>query len=473
MNLSMDYFLAAAWVLYLLVLTIWVVLQKRAPEATIGWILMLAFVPFAGFLIFYFLGPKRLRKQQRKRLRHHAKIASHDDLQALKQRAHHNPGMFRQLVQMGAATTGMYPCSAQAVDLLPSGADTFEAILEAVAQAQNHIHLEYYIYEPDQTGTRLRDALIEKARQGVQVRLLVDALGSARLRRCFIQPMLDAGIAFARFHDTRLGRRWRPMTNYRTHRKIVVCDGRIAFTGGVNITDEEDLRIRPDAYHDVHVRLVGAPAFWLQVVFLEDWAYATGTLPGDCLNGYLPISETGPHNVQIWTSGPDNPHEPIHRSYVKAISEARQRVLLTTPYFVPTEAAMMALTSAALGGVDVHVLVPQRSDSLLVTLAARSYFDELIAAGVHIWEYSDRMLHSKTLVVDDDYSFIGTANFDVRSFRLNYEVGVAVFGPQFNQALAQQFERDLKNARAVPTLRRLPFPQRLAEAATRVLSPML
>ena len=187
------------------------------------------------------------------------------------------------------------------------------------------------------------------------MRLLVDALGSKRLRKSFVQPMLDAGVQFARFHDTRFGRRWRPVINYRTHRKIVVCDGTLAFTGGVNITDEEDKRIRADAYHDVHVQLQGNPAFWLQVVFLEDWVYATGRpleqeVPD--WRSLLPVSDVGPYNVQVLTSGPNNPLEPIHRCYIEAIHDASERVLLTTPYFVPSAAAKTALTSAALSGVD-------------------------------------------------------------------------------------------------------------------------
>lgn len=468
--------LALAWAVYVVVLIVWVLLQKRPPEATISWILVLALLPYVGFVIFYFLGPQRLRKQQLRRLNNRVAMYVSDDLQALKDRTIHSPQVWQQLAQLGASSTGMYPCSGLAVDLLTSGADTFDAIERAIFQAEHHVHLEYYIFEPDHTGLRIRDALIQKAYQGVQVRLLVDALGSKKLNHAFLQPLLDAGIEFARFHDTRFGRRWRPVINYRSHRKIVVCDGKVAFTGGVNVTDEEDARVRPDAYHDVHVRLEGNPAFWLQMVFLEDWAYANGKPLAECVpdvRAYLPVSPTGPFNVQVLTSGPNNSAEPIHRTYVQAIHAARSRVLLTTPYFVPSETAMMALTNAALAGVDVHVLVPERSDSLLVTMAARSYYDELVASGVKVWEYKAGMLHSKTLVIDDSYGFIGTANFDLRSFRLNYEVGVAVMGAEFNQALSAQFQRDLRQSRRVPSNRHIPFWPRLAEAVMRLFSPML
>src|SRR5690606_1180275 len=199
--------------------------------------------------------------------------------------------------------------SATAADLLSGGAATFDAIFEAVDAAQHHIHLEYYIYEPDGIGTQLRDRLVARARAGVQVRLLIDALGSKRVGRKFLAPLREAGVQVALFHDSRIGRRLRPVINYRTHRKIVVCDGCIGFTGGVNITDEEDRRARAGAYHDVHLRLEGAAVRWLQTTFLEDWAYATGERPrglgGDLLSQLLPRLDAGRIPVQIVSSGPD------------------------------------------------------------------------------------------------------------------------------------------------------------------------
>jgi cardiolipin synthase A/B len=311
------------------------------------------------------------------------------------------------------------------------------------------------------------------------VRLLLDAIGSQRIGRKFIRPMQDAGIEFLFFHDTRIGRRLRPVTNYRTHRKIVVCDGRIGFTGGVNITDEEDARTRPDAYHDVHLRIEGSAVRWLQTTFLEDWTYAAGEDSAEArsarsqMDALLPQVEYGPVAVQIVTGGPDMALEPLHRMQIAAINSATRRVWLTTPYFVPTEAALYALTSAALRGVDARLLVPRRSDSAVVSAAARSYYDELLAAGVKVWEYKARMLHSKTLLVDDDCAIVGTANFDNRSFRLNFEVCAVVYGSALAGPLAAQFETDLRNSQPVLEDRHRKFLPRLAEATARVFSPLL
>ncbi|RYF34562.1 MAG: cardiolipin synthase [Comamonadaceae bacterium] len=468
--------LSFAWSGYIAVLSVWIVMQKRAPVSTMSWILSLALLPFAGFVVYYFLGPQRLKKQRLKRLRSRALVHAQADLVRLRDAAAHAPPPLRHLARLGTAACGLPVSSATSVTLLSGGARTFDAIFEAIGQARDHVHLEYYIFEPDAIGTALRDLLVKKAQEGVSVRLLLDALGSKRIGRTFMAPLHAAGVQVALFHDTRIGRRLRPVTNYRTHRKIVVCDGHTGFTGGVNITDEEDKRTSPDAYHDVHVRIEGTAVRWLQTTFLEDWAYATGEEPrsmDETLPHLLPRVEAGDVPVQIVTSGPDTPLEAIHRMHVSAIHSASERAWLTTPYFVPGEPAMMALTSAALRGVDVRLLVPKRSDSLIVSAAARSYFDELMAAGVKVWEYDARMLHSKTLVVDDHCAMIGTANFDNRSFRLNFEVMAVVYGPALAKPLAAQFETDLHSSTLVRVNRAQPFWRRFVDATARLFSPLL
>lgn len=462
------------------VLSIWIVMQKRAPVSTMSWILSLSLLPFVGFLIYYFLGPQRLRKQRLKRLRSRASVLAPADLAMLRDARESAPPALRQMAALGTATCGLPVSSATGIELLSGGARTFDAIFDAIRAARDHVHLEYYIFEPDRIGTALRDLLIERASQGVTVRVLLDALGSKRIGRKFMAPMHAAGISVALFHETRIGRRLRPVTNYRTHRKIVVCDGRVGFTGGVNITDEEDSRTCTDAYHDVHLRIEGSAVRWLQTTFLEDWTYATGEDPRqmdtalDQLLPSLPPHEAaGDIPVQIVTSGPDSPLEAIHRMHLAAIQSSERRAWLTTPYFVPGEPALMALTSAALRGVDVRLLVPRRSDSLIVSAAARSYYDELIAAGVKVWEYKARMLHSKTLVVDDHCAMIGTANFDNRSFRLNFEVMAVIYGTSLAKPLEAQFEIDLRSASPVRSNRRQFFLRRLGDAVARLFSPLL
>ncbi len=475
-NAQWTALLSLGWTLYIIALSVWIVLQKRAPVSTMSWILALALVPGVGFLIYYFLGPQRMKKQRIRRLRSGVVARAPTDLDLLRQAAASAPPALRELAALGMAACGLPVSSATRVDLLVGGTATFDAIFDAVRAARDHVHLEYYIYEPDQIGSALAALLIERAQAGVQVRLLIDALGSKRIGRKFLAPLRAAGVEVALFHEARIGRRLRPVINYRTHRKIVVCDGSVGFTGGVNITDAEDPRTRPDAYHDVHLRVEGAAVRWLETTFIEDWAYATGRSPGELdalLKRLMPALPAGEIPVQFVTSGPDSPTEAIHRLHVEAIHDASQRAWLTTPYFVPGEPALMALTSAAMRGVDVRLLVPKRSDSAMVSAAARSYFDELIHAGVKVWEYKARMLHSKTLVVDDNCAMIGTANFDNRSFRLNYEVMAVVYGPTLVGPLAAQFETDLTASVQVSRQRNRSFWQKLGEAVARLFSPLL
>ncbi len=457
--------LTLGWLGYLIWLGLWIVLQKREPVATLSWLISLAALPYVGFLIYYVFGPQRIRRQRLRRVRSRAALPPLPD-------GLHPTAEALELARLAQSTTGLPPITATRADLLIDGAAKYGALLEAIAQAREHIHLEYYIYLPDRTGTALRDALIERARAGVQVRLLLDAVGSGRTKRRFLQPLLDAGAEVAWFHPMKLRWFWkRPWLNMRTHRKIVVIDGQVGFTGGINITDEEDERLRKDAYRDLHLRLEGDVVRELQLVFIEDWAYATGQPP---LKLHNPAPVRGSIAAQVLVSGPDSSWEPIHRLHVAAIHSAQRRVWLVTPYFVPGEAARMALTSAALGGLDVRLLVPKVCDSKLVTLAARSYFDELLAAGVKIHEYGPRMLHSKALLCDDDLAIIGSANFDHRSFRLNFEVSVMFRDAGVGAELARLIQGECNLAPRVRDDRARPlWGTRVPEALARLVSPVL
>ncbi|WP_240125628.1 cardiolipin synthase [Thermomonas alba] len=457
--------LAAGWLLYLLWLGGWILLQKREPVATLSWLISLAALPYLGFVIYYFFGPQKIVRQRRRRQRHRVRLPTpeaRDETAELQTLAH--------------ATTGLAPSTARAVQLLVDGGSKYPALLEAIAAARDHVHLEYYIYQPDRTGTALREALTERARAGVKVRLLLDAVGSKQASRRFFAPLLAAGGELAWFHPVRPWTLWkRPWMNLRTHRKLAIIDGRIGFIGGINITDEEDERLREDAFRDLHLRVEGDIVRSLQEVFVEDWAYATerADFVGAVARA-MPSPLPGSIHAQLLASGPDSRWEPIHRMYVSAIHAATRRVWLTTPYFVPGEAAMMALTSAALGGLDVRLLVPKKSDSRLVTWCVRSYFDDLLAAGVKVYEYGPRMLHSKALLVDDRLAIIGSANFDHRSFRLNFEASLLFDDAGVATMLAEQIEREFAFAPRVRADRPQPlWTARLPEALARLLAPLL
>ena len=303
-----------------------------------------------------------------------------------------------------------------------------------------------------------------------------------------VKEMRDVGIHFARFNTVTFTR-IRSRIDFRNHRKIIVVDGVIGFTGGINVTDDyvpeyvatkdgssrrRARRGQPAPWRDTHLRMRGDAVRWLQLVFLDDWQYTTGYVARK--PEYFPTpTDKGPHRVQIVASGPDRELEPIQRLYFAAIALAQHRVLVTTPYFIPDAPILTALTTAALRGVDVRILVPRLSDSLIVTAAARSYFDDVLAAGARVFEYQPTMVHSKTLVVDDFFAAVGTANLDNRSFRLNFEVTAICYGSEHADDLAAQFERDLRLAKEIDVAARKasPLKWRLAEAGARLLSPLL
>ncbi len=460
------------WLAYLLLLGGWIVLQKREPVATLSWLMGLALLPYIGFLIYHLLGPQKIQRQRLRRAR------SRVEGQSLGNNVFGEAASAdaRELAQLAQTATGMAPSTLRDVRLLVDGAAKYDALIEDLGRAQHQVHVEYYIFMPDQSGTLIRDALVACAARGVRVRLLLDAIGSGACSRAFLAPLVDAGGEVAWFHPSHFWRFWwRPWLNLRTHRKIVVIDSRIAYTGGINITDDENERLRSDAYRDLHLRIEGDAVRPLQQVFAEDWVYATGQR--DFISDIartLPQAEAGAISAQVLTSGPDSSWEAIHRVHVSLIHGARERVWLVTPYFVPGEAAMMALTSAALGGLDVRLMVPRMSDSRLVTMAARSYYDDLIAAGVKIYEYGPRMLHSKALLVDAASVIIGSANFDHRSFRLNFEVSMLFQDRTVGESLEKLIEGEFASAPRVRDDRqRSLFRSRLPEALARLLSPLL
>ncbi|WP_037083432.1 cardiolipin synthase [Pseudoxanthomonas sp. J35] len=460
-------YLGLAWVLYMVGLGVWIVLQKREPVATLSWLMSLALLPYIGFVIYFLLGPQKIQRQRLRRGRSRTGMEQFSGLAGEELKS-------VELARLGQSVTGLPPSTATAVRWLVDGSGKYPALLEAIAAARHHVHLQYYIWTPDRTGKAFLAALVERARAGVQVRLLLDAVGSGKMRRRHLQPLVDAGGQVCWFHPTKFRPFTRPWLNLRSHRKIAVIDGDIGFIGGMNITDEEDERLLPEAYRDLHLRVDGEVVRSLQLVFVEDWIYA-GRCPASDFGApeYWPACAPGPVRAQVLVSGPDSSWEAIHRLHVAAIHEAKRRVWLVTPYFVPGEAARMALTSAALGGLDTRLLVPRWSDSRLVTLAARSYFDELLKAGVQVYEYGPRMLHTKALLADD-VCIVGSANFDHRSFRLNFEASLMLQDAGACAGLEQLLQGEFLRARRV----RLDRPSglwrhRLPEACARLMSPLL
>ncbi len=474
MNLfALPDWLIALELVWVIVMSAYILLERRPPLATLAWIVSLATLPILGLLVYYFVGPRRLERKRRRRVMARTAKRAKDQRAAPSRAA--APELFgptgASLAAVAAGTEQAPPLSATALQLFDSGSAAYTAILDAIAAARHHVHLEYYILNDGVVAKRIRAALIERAIAGVEVRLLLDGLGTSRLGE-YLRPLREAGVSIARF-----GPRMRPgFVNFRTHRKIVVCDGTTGFTGGMNIDDAHDESVVGIAHgwRDTQVLVRGDAVAPLALAFLEDWQYATDIV----LDGpeYLPaLTGEGAHQVQICASGPDAHPQSIHAVFFTAITTARHRVWISTAYFVPDEPMQTALIAAALRGVDVQVLLPASSDHAFVDAAARSYFPELLAAGVVLHGYGPPALHAKTLVVDHDAAIIGTANLDNRSLRLNFEVVAVCYGQQAADELAMMFTRDLTNSRRITaaTLEHRSLAARLFEGAARLFSPML
>jgi cardiolipin synthase len=471
----------SAWSLVVAVLRIWSLAMavtflraRRPPSSTIAWLLVLTLFPVGGWVVYRLIGPLRLeRKKLRRRVSREVIAEAAATLREIEAAApaNHREQLARVAIAVGEAP----PLRADYVTLYTEGDQTYAAIAEALEAARHHIHLEYYIWEDDRIGTRLRDLLVTRAKAGVEVRLLLDGTGSFTTRGDFFEPLVEAGGSVAWFNPiTVLGGLRRRRIDFRTHRKIIVCDGRVGFTGGINVADTESAEFSgKNAWRDTHLRIEGSAVLVLQRVFAEDWLYATEkVLPGGM--EYFPIPESaGSEVVQIVASGPDLDAFAVHKMFFAAITQATQRVWLTTPYFVPDDVILSALVSAAHRGLDVQIIAPRRSDSLLVDLAARSYFPELLAAGARVFEYRPRFVHAKSFVVDDDVAIVSTANLDNRSFRLNFEVAAVIYGTTMNAQLDAAFREDREHCRELPKEHDPKFWPRLGQSGARLLSPLL
>jgi cardiolipin synthase A/B len=424
--------------------TIWVATDRRAPASTLAWIVALAFMPVIGLPVYLLVGPRRLRRQ---RSRYQALSESVSSALATVERHPEIPPDVARQVRLAARLDEAPLSSAASLSHYRAGAEAFAAIERDIAAARHHIHLEFYIWSDDCTGRRIRDLLSERARCGIEVRVLVDSVG-AGVNAAFFRELVAAGGQYARFNPPRFGLRLR-LLNFRSHRKIVVVDGAVGYIGGMNVCDEQTGGVNGECpWRDTQLRIEGEAVRWLQRSFLENWQFSTPS-PLQIEPEYFPAQPRGDFWLQIVRGGPDRVVFPIHEFFFTAIAGADERIWITCPYLVPDEATLLAIRSAAHRGVDVRLLVPIEGDSRLVAAAVRSYYDDWLACGARVFEYRPAMLHAKTMVVDRELAVIGSANVDNRSFRLNFEIVAAIYGTAAADRLAEEFEADLVRSREI------------------------
>ena len=446
----------------------------RTAQGTIAWVVSLNAVPLLAVPAYWVFGRSRfqgyvIQRQSRDLLA---------DPQARAVASRLAPLVPDWARQPGAALAGqrlarLSYLGGNDVELLVDGEATFSSLLAGIARAKEYVLVQFYIVRDDRLGRTLRDALAAKAREGVAVRFLYDELGSKDLPRAYPESLAVAGVEVFPFGTTR-GAGNRFQLNFRNHRKVVVVDGVEGWVGGHNVGDEY-LGRDPEVGHwrDTHVRIAGPATLGLQLSFVEDWSWATGEL----IFGELswPATTRGDKAVLVLPSGPADRLETAALMYQQAIQSARRRLWIASPYFVPDTAVLGALTLAALRGVDVRLLIPERSDSRIVDAAAEGYLEPLIASGVRVYRYRGGFLHSKHLVIDEAVAAVGTVNLDNRSLRLNFEITAVVVDPDLGAQAAAMFERDLARSRIVTReeLARRSFWRRAASRAAHLLAPVL
>ena len=459
-----------------------VILENRNPVRTLAWIIVLITVPLIGFVFYLYFGVnyRKIKMFSMKGLgdMKWLQYMSEDQKQLIKKSEFlkkRESAEVRKLMTLLLNNSKALLTRYNRVEILNNGEETFPALFGALEQARKFIHLEYYIIAEGRLAIRLKEILLRKAKDGVEVRIIYDDVGSWGLSRGFIKELRQAGIQIYPFLPVRF-HHFANKANYRNHRKIAVVDGEIGFVGGLNIADRymdgvADIGI----WRDTHMKVVGEAVTSLHVVFLIDWYFVRQELLLD-KNEYLPYMQAdGNVIVQTVTSGPDSDWASIQQSYFTLINMAKRYVYISTPYFMPGETTLNALKTAAMSGVDVRILLPHKSDSWLTHWCTRSYVEELLDAGVKIYWYQKGINHSKVIVVDGIVASVGTANMDLRSFEQNFEVSMIVYDREVVKELAGDFVKDLRVS-TEGAIQRWKFRskrEKVCESMARLFAPVL
>jgi cardiolipin synthase len=451
-----------------LMLAVHAVMQPRSSQGAIAWFIALITMPLITVPLYAVFGRTRFFGYTEALRKAEARVGSRvrewfQQLNALA--AKPRPG----LEVINALSTNMINTPflrANRVELLIDGAATYDAMIGAIESAESYVLVQFYIVRDDNVGRRLRDALIRQARKGVRVLFLYDEIGSIKLANSYLDTMREAGIAVSGFKTTK-GRSNRFQINFRNHRKLLVVDGRSGFIGGHNLGDEY-LK-----YRDTHLRVDGPATQHIQFTFLKDWYWATRQI--EALEPHIQVVETADQAVAIVNTGPADTVYNCGILFMTLITSARDRLWITSPYFVPDDAMVIALQAAAQRGVDVRIILPDKADQRIVELASFTYYSDMLNSGVRLYRYRDRFMHQKVILVDNIVAGVGTVNLDNRSLYLNFEATALVADDAFIQQTEAMLTQDLEDS--VPVMREhydnKPLPFRVASKIARLASPLL
>ncbi len=458
------------------VIMLLVIIRRHRPQSALVWLLVVFITPWAGLLLYALLGSNRLPS---KRVEQHKRFL--ERMNAARARFNGNPGItrpplepaFSSTVRLAQRLGNMAVLGGNAAEIICDNDAFLDRLIADIDGARHHVHALYYIYGEDEAGRRFADALIRAERRGVACRLLVDAVGSWGMLKRMAPELAKAGVEVYEALPVGLFRKGMARWDLRNHRKLVVIDGRAAFTGSHNMTDPS-YGTKTLQWHDLSVRLTGPVVSQLQTVFVSDWYFETDDLLEDPV--FFPENPAqGDIAAQAIPSGPNFATENYQRLVVAALHGAQEQVTITTPYFVPDESLLHALESAALRGVEVNLIVPCEADQLVVGAAAQAYYEELLSWGINIYLYQPAIIHAKTMTIDNAVAFVGTSNFDIRSFSLNFELNLAFYSPPFAEKLRQRHEDYIRASERLDpnTWEARPAPKRLYQNLAKLFSPLL
>ena len=459
----------------LLVILISIILMEIAenghPIRTLTWILLLVFLPVIGLILYFFFGLDRKNRRM-------VSVDDMDRFQELTDKAVEGhvcedpPASVRNLITLLHTAGKAVPVRGNDVRIYTDFSAMYSDLLADLESAQHHIHFQFFKFEDDEMGRKAEEILVRKAQEGVEVRLQIDDLANLSRRR-FFRRMAEKGVQVRPFFRVQLF--LSSDTNYRNHRKNVVIDGRVGYTGGMNIAKRYAIGIRNGVWRDTHIRVEGPVVAEMQTAFLVDWKFSTRQLLDDPV--YFPqVPATGNLLMQVATSGPLGEFRVIMQAILRVFSGSRKYVYVQTPYFIPNEPLGAALRNCALAGVDVRLIIPRRDDvNIITTLASRSYIKDLLAAGVKVYFYDKGFMHAKTVVADDEMCSVGSTNLDIRSFEQDFEINAFIYDKKIARQMRDQFLQDLESCTPVDPERwtRRSRVHRFWESVARLFSPIL
>ena len=449
-----------------------IIAENRNPLKTIPWVIVLLLAPGVGLLFYFFFGRNQRHERMISRKGYNS-LLKKPMLEYMTQTSLVIPEEYNRLISLFRNTNQSLPFDGNRLEAFTMGEAMLQALLREMQKATHHIHVEFYIFEDDAIGRMVRDVLMQKAHEGVEVRVLYDDVGCWHVPNRFFEIMREAGIEVRGFLKVRFPLFTSKM-NYRNHRKLVIIDGRVGFVGGMNLAERYIRGVDWGIWRDTHMLIEGTAVHGLQTAFLLDWYFVDRTLLTKAV--YFPRTVSGGSAlVQVVTSEPVGQWKEIMQGLAMAIYRARKYFYIQTPYFLPTESILVALQTAALAGVDIRLMLPWRADSRLTHLATCSYVADMLHAGVKVYFYRKGFLHSKLMVSDDQLTTVGSTNMDFRSFEHNFEVNAFVYDTEFALQMREVFLQDQRDCEQLHLKHweKRPSSRKMLESFVRLLSPLL